>query len=115
MRKLRAGGIYLSIVNTHLAAKPKPGVRQMYFELPDTLGGNETRKREALQSIAELIAAGTLRVYVQETFPLEAAPAALAKVAAGGCVSKLAITTALKADDGTSSTARKLLATRRSG
>ena len=32
MRKLRAGGVYLSIVNTQLAAKPKPGVTQMYFE-----------------------------------------------------------------------------------
>lgn len=104
MRKLRVGGIYLSIVNTHFATKPKPGVKQMYFELPDTLGGNEIRKRQALENIAELIATGALKAYVQETFTLEAAPAALAKVAAGGVVSKLAITTAKKSDDESSAT-----------
>ena len=33
-----AGGVFVGIVNTTLAAHPKPGVRQLYFDLPDALG-----------------------------------------------------------------------------
>lgn len=64
VRKLRNGGVYVSIVNTHLTSR-KPGVRQIYFDLPDALGGNETRKREGLDQIAALVAARRIRVFVQ--------------------------------------------------
>ena len=30
--------MFVGIVNTTLAAHPKPGVRQLYFDLPDALG-----------------------------------------------------------------------------
>jgi|EP01043_Picozoa_sp_COSAG02_P062248 NADPH:quinone reductase-like Zn-dependent oxidoreductase len=68
-RKLRSGGVYVSIVNTHLASR-KPGVRQIYFDLPDALGGNETRKRDGLDQIATLVAARHIRVFVQVSLSL---------------------------------------------
>eukprot|EP01043_Picozoa_sp_COSAG02_P040777 COSAG02_NODE_3325_length_6935_cov_28.660913_4_plen_199_part_00 len=64
VRKLRNGGVYLSIVNSHLTSR-KPGVRQIYFDLPDALGGNETRKRDGLDQIAALVAARRIKVFVQ--------------------------------------------------
>lgn len=63
-RKLRDGGVYVSIVNSHLAQRKK-GVRQIYFDLPGALGGNETRKREGLDQIASLVDAHRIKVFVQ--------------------------------------------------
>ena len=92
MRKLRPGGVFVGIVSTKLAPTPKRGVKQLYFDLPDALNNNETRKREGLDAVASLIGGGKLRPFVQQTFSLEGVPAALAMVAKGvGLVSKLAV------------------------
>eukprot|EP01052_Picozoa_sp_SAG31_P015229 SAG31_NODE_974_length_10627_cov_11.246201_2_plen_96_part_00 len=91
MRKLRRGGAFVSIVNSTLAPDPPPGIHQAYFELPDTLGGNETRKRVALDHITKLIAARKIRPFVQALYSLEAAPAALHAAAVGSAISKFAV------------------------
>ena len=84
---------YVSIVNKALALHPKPGVRQMYFALPDFLAGNETRKREALEAVAALVAERRIQPFVQATYKLESVPAALAAAAAGHIKSKIAVST----------------------